>query len=318
MYIYYICIYIYTYMNKTYQPIAIFLLDTAKSACPGRPWHGHHERSPRQQLYEGWRGGRGVARNSGGIGGVGGVFTTTMKCIMIHDVYCWYKLVFVYCHDCCCCYFFAWNILEDFPSIIFSQQMVRVWSNQSALHGDNLQLCCVQVVVKNGPVTSGASLRTPWKVLAAHTARKGMERGQNFEKPEIFCPFFSSNPQWHGPRWSSWCWQQIQDSAKETSSTVVAECVKTTPDRVSRRNCLSYSEDSVICRCFSAYCNQTQPLPLGAFWVVYNGPRLWVQRSHGRQSQHRSFWWWLAQDWGRGSDWVSAKKEVSINRINRT
>ena len=62
---------------------------------------------------------------------------------------------------------------------------------------------CVQVVVKNGPVTSGASLRTPWKVLAAHTARKGMERGQNFEKPEIFCPFFSSNPQWHGPRWSS-------------------------------------------------------------------------------------------------------------------
>ena len=125
-------------MNKTYQPIAILLPDTAKLACPGRPWHGHHERSPRRQLYEGWRGGRGVAPNSGGNGGV---FTMTMKCIMIHDVYCWYKLVFVYCHDCCRCYFFAWNILEDFRSIIFSQQMVRVWSNQSALHGDDLQLC---------------------------------------------------------------------------------------------------------------------------------------------------------------------------------
>ena len=284
-------------MNKTYQPIAILLPDTAKLACPGRPWHGHHERSPRQQLYEGWRGGRGVAPNSGGNGGV---FTMTMKCIMIHDVYCWYKLVFVYCHDCCRCYFLpgtSWKISVPsfFPSRWFGYEVI----NQLFMA---MTSSCVQVVVKNGPVTSGASLRTPWKVLAAHTARKGMERGQNFEKPEIFCPFFSSNPQWHGPRWSSWCWQQIQDSAKETSSTVVAECVKTTPDRVSRRNCLTYSEDSVICRCFSAYCNQTQPLPLGAFWVVYNGPRLWVQRSHGRQSQHRSFWWWLAQDWGRGQE----------------
>ena len=73
-------------MNKTYQPIAIFLPDTAKSACPGRPWHGHHERSPRQKLYEGRRGGRGVARNSWGtgwIGGVGGAFTMTIKCISV-------------------------------------------------------------------------------------------------------------------------------------------------------------------------------------------------------------------------------------------
>ena len=70
-------------MNKTYQPIAIFLPDTAKSACPGRPWHGHHERSPRQQLYEGRRGGRGVARNSWGTGGIGGAFTMTIKCISV-------------------------------------------------------------------------------------------------------------------------------------------------------------------------------------------------------------------------------------------
>ena len=139
----------------------------------------------------------------GALRGSGGVFAMRIKCIMVMmfivDITWCFLLVMIVV---AIAIFFYMEHLGRFSFHHFfpSRWLVCRAINQLCMAWSSVTCSWQQVVVKNGPVTSGASLRMAWRIPRVHDAGSKARRSQ--------------------------------DSAKE-ASTVVAECVKTTPDGVS-------------------------------------------------------------------------------------